>query len=879
VPSAPQGLAQAPSVPINVLEFPSADGAGPSRAATILSTATGIAGGAAAGLTGVGAIAAAAPLPKEVTKLAGKARDLGEKVAKAEKALEFITTDLPNLLEKLVKPPIPQVQFTFEADGQTGWKVRSVEIEEAVGEPYRCIVELRNEHAGADPDALEGASCRLGIERGSAVRHVCGIIRRVWARGTMQDAHLAQVEVVPALALLAQTRDSRILDQEASVDAILRQVLSDALSPYNRKVRLDLERTYQPREYCTQYDESDLDFAHRLMSEEGIFYYFDHSGDAEELVLVDKNQKCPDYRTPEGEPVPVVSPEASHGQIHCETISRFEHSRMLTTTGASVRDYDWTRPELSLHQPESAVAADAKGRKREHYEYTPRQVVAKYDQGSKRYTTDEPTVRVRLRNEELQRESVTIQGGGNVSGLAPGHILEISGHAKGDFDGKYLVTSVKHAGGAPEEVIHEMKDVPHGVKERYWNHFTCVPLKLPYRPALLRRPVIAGPQTATVVGPAGEEIFTDEHGRIKVQFHWDRKGKKDDHSSCWVRVAQIWGGAGWGFVFLPRIGMEVVVQFLEGNPDRPLVTGCVYNGVHPPPYELPAKKTVSTIKTSSSPGNNGSNELRFEDAAKSEEIYLHAQKDLNEVVENDHTTTVHANQTNTVDKNRTKSVGGDESNTISGNRTSTVKKDDTHTVEKTRTTTITGKETQTFKDSRGVTVHVDDSLTVETGTRTVEVKGKLTETYHGGRGATVENGDSLEVKGSNKDDTIHGEYNITADTHFQVKQASDKLLIENQVSIDSVGDISLKNGGVQFTAGKDGKLSINAGSEVSITCGASSLTMKQDGTIELTGVKVKVGNANNNASFEPPGTTVSGVKVSVTAVGIHEIQGAVIKIG
>src|SRR3989441_2894407 len=235
----------------------------------------------------------------------------------------------------------------------------------------------------------------------------------------------------------------------------------------------------------------------------------------------------------------------------------------------------------------------------------------------------------------------------NCARLTPGHTFEIGGHPRKDYNGKYLIVGAQHHGSQPQALGREGA----GSASSYSSSFTCIPADVPYRPPRITpRPMAQGAQTAVVVGPSGEEIHTDEHGRIKVQFHWDREGKKDENSSCWIRVAQPWAGPKWGSLFIPRIGWEVVVEFMDGDPDQPLVTGSVYHADNPPPYSLPGDKTKSTIMSNSSKGGGGSNELRFEDAKGSEEIYLHGQKDWNVVIENDESDTIGGNPTVPVGK-------------------------------------------------------------------------------------------------------------------------------------------------------------------------------------------------------------------------------------
>lgn len=744
--------------------------------------------------------------------------------------------------------PLKPARFRVKLDGcaEADWRVRRLELREGLSEPYRCTLDLEGAHAGSSATALQGSSCVVLVERGTRVRRLCGIVTRVEWRGKVGDAVSVRLRVEPALAALAQTRDCRIF-QEASVKDVLGAVLSP-LSGYGREVKLQLDRSYEPREYTTQYDESDLDFALRLMSEEGIFFFFDHSGEHEQLILVDGNKKCPPHESERGEPVPIVTSRSAPQLLPMESIERLHVEQRMGSTGVVLRDFDWTQPRLDLTQPQEKP----KGTQRTVYEYPSPCVIAGYDEGQKRYTREEAQLRVKLRNEELGARRWACLGDSNLTGLAAGQILEVGGEVEPHHARKYLILGVEHEGQAAE-MLEDPRNPATG--REYRNRFTCIPLDVPYRPPLADRVVVHGPQTATVVGPPGQEIHTDAHGRIKVQFHWDRQGNGDDRSSCFVRVAQAWAGGGWGFVFLPRVGMEVVVQFLEGNPDRPLVTGCVYNGDNVPPYELPAQKTVSAIKSSSSPGGSGSNELRFEDAAGSEELFVHAQKDMNSVVENDRTATVKANDTTTVE----------------GTQTNTVKD--------TRTTTVTGKETQTFEDSREVTVKANDTLTVETGTRTVDVKGKLTETYQGGRGATVQQGDALTVEGSNKTDTVHGEYSITADTHFKVSQNADQLLICDAITLKSAGDITIKNGACAITASAGGKLTVEAAAELRLTCGASSLTLKSDGTIEVNGTsKVNLSSGASTLALQPASASLNSAAITSTAMGIHDIQGAIVKV-
>ncbi|NJK32659.1 MAG: type VI secretion system tip protein VgrG, partial [Deltaproteobacteria bacterium] len=349
---------------------------------------------------------------------------------------------------------------------------------------------------------------------------------------------------------------------------------------------------------------------------------------------------------------------------------------------------------------------------------------------------------VALRRKLHERDAVRYVGVGTATGLGCGVKFELLDHPSPEFDRQYFVIAVEHAAG------DYASSVP---GEAYTNRFECLPVEVEWRPdRQTKRPRIASVQTATVVGPAGEEIHTDEHGRIKVQFHWDRAKLYDEQASCFIRVVQPWAGNGWGFVFLPRIGMEVVVTFVDGDPDRPIVTGCLYNGDHTPPYPLPDDKTKSTIKSESSPGGGGFNELRFEDAAGSEEIYIHAQKDFNEVVLNDHNTTVGNNQTNNVDVDQTQTVHGNQSETVDGNQDMTVGGNRTvhvvgnfdETIDGSETRTVTGAVDETFAASETRNISADQSETIG-GSVTRTISGSVTETVSGSLSQTITGGVSV----------------------------------------------------------------------------------------------------------------------------------------
>ncbi len=515
--------------------------------------------------------------------------------------------------------PLPEVKYSFELKdgGPAPFLPTRFDLTEGMSELYQCVIELVTDDLDADVEKLLGAGVELEILRGDVPRYVTGIIRRVDFIGLGHGRLHVRAFVAPAAWALKLRSDSRHWQKLSAVD-ILKEVLEPPLGDFKRKIRLDLSGKYDKREFCAQYRESDYDFACRLMAEEGIFFYFEFSGDGDELmVLCDNNAALPEVVLADGESTVRIC-QTEFNLVDNETVQSFDWRRNLKSTSVVQRDFDWQAP----YKPpmEEKRILDERGRDREIYE-----------PGERRYGLPDAKKVSARKVESLVAKASVGTGSGNVVCFSPGSHFALDDHHLYDVATEHLVTRVSHSG------TWEAAKAGGGSKgTTYGNEFETIPYSVEFRPPHApQRPLVQGPQTAVVTGPASEEIHVDKHGRIKVILAWDRLSKPDDHSSCWVRVAQLTAGAGWGSMFIPRIGMEVLVEFLDGNPDRPLVTGCVYNGANPTPYELPAHKTRTTIKSNSTPGGGGFNELRFEDAAGKEEIYQHAQKDLKIKTEND----------------------------------------------------------------------------------------------------------------------------------------------------------------------------------------------------------------------------------------------------
>lgn len=559
-----------------------------------------------------------------------------------------------------------QVDALFECpDSDVFFDVLSFKVKERLNTPYIISATLGTDNVDAEMSTLLGLSCSICLTRdGTAMQEqrFCGVISELVEGAS--SAHRAEVEltIVPALKLMELRKDTRIF-QEMSVPDILEKVFGGGLGPFGRSAKLNLNREYPTCEYRTQYNETDLDFALRLMEEEGIVFYFDHQGEAEQLMLIDDPSQHLDIERPAGPEVELLQYESGQGNL--EVLRELHRKGALVPTKLTLRHWNWTTSRMA----EGEVAAEpppdgelpegaASGPEREQYEHDD-QPLTLHEYGGT-YAANDADDQTRLRREAQAWPGKVASGKGTVLSFRPGHRFALSGHRALELDGEYLLFEVEHRWGVDEP-------------ERYSNSLKALPADVPFRPQRRKEHHrVVGMHTATVVGPAGDEIHTDEHGRIKVQFHWDRHGNFDDHSSCFLRVIQAWAGSGWGFVFLPRIGMEVTVQFIGGDPDRPVVSGALYNGDNPPPLSLPDEMTRSTIRSQSTKEADGYNELTFEDLAGEEQIIVHAQKDYNETVENDHSTTVHGSQTQTVDGSQTETVGGKQTLHVKKNRSVTV---------------------------------------------------------------------------------------------------------------------------------------------------------------------------------------------------------------
>jgi len=743
---------------------------------------------------------------------------------------------------------LDRVDYAFTCDEGPGGEffVHRMRMVEAIDTTFELNLEIVTVDLEISIDSFLGAACRLDIIRGDRLRPVFGIIDRVEFLGHNGQQLIISLRIVPAFALAGHVVNSRIF-QEMSVLDIVKKVLDEAFKPYARTHSPGSNsRGTAPRDYCLQYRESDRDFVERLLEEEGISYHFVHDEGLghEVLTFTYENEDFQDIANTDGSAVvPILVSGADDAEI--ESLAGLDYASTLTSTATMHMDFNWKTPSAPLFSP--AEGADDRGRTRRGY---------RHDQ--RRFIEDDGPLRAPEHQAALALAGKVGRGTSNVITFMPTGVFELERHHRADLEQRWVITRVEHRGFAPEVILTSGRaEVDMG---RYLNTIACVPHAVKVRPTRrIPKPRAWGPETATVVGPPGEEIHTDEHGRIKVQFHWEEEPKKDDTSSCWMRVRQNWAGPSWGFQFIPRIGMEVVVEFLSGNPDRPLVNGCVYNGDNPPTYEVPGEKTKSGIKTNSVSGS-GSNELRFEDQSGSEEVYIHAQKDMNTVVGNDQTLSVGHdrsisignNLTDTITKDKKIEVGGDHNESITGNMDLTVSKNQTISVTQNVTETISGKREQTISKTSKVTVLLKSDEIVGL-MKTVKVGGLYSEQVGASRSITAVGAMTFTAGASGKFQCAR---NITVKARKNLALEGDENLATKsgkKTSMESGDDMAID-------AKK--KFSIKVEDEFSVKCGDAEFTMKKDGTITIKGKDITLkatGKVNVKASGD---VTIKGSKIN-----------------
>ncbi|MGT0248056.1 type VI secretion system tip protein TssI/VgrG [Burkholderia pyrrocinia] len=728
--------------------------------------------------------------------------------------------------------------FTLDSPHGDDLKFHTLDGSDELGRLFEFRIEaLADSHSLSLKDML-GKPVTVRIEQqDQSTRYLNGIVARASLAGRRAERHYGYELVVrPWLWLATRRSDCRIF-QNKTVPEIVQEVLST----YGFPIENHLAESYVPREYCVQYNETDAAFVSRLMEFEGIYYWFRHAEDTHTLMLSDamsSHAALSGYET-----IPYIARDRT-AIADEEHIDGWLPAQEVSVGKHQTTDYDYTKPRADL----SSQKVDPRGHDHDGF--------ASFEWPGG-YRDDAPGAHYsRVRLEEQQAEHERASADTDVRGAAPGYLFTLAHCPRADQNREYLIVRCQYrfqenayaSDQGAEAVVHQTM-------------MLVQPSSLPYRsPRETPRPRTNGPQTATVVGPPGEEIWTDQYGRVKLQFRWDRYGQSNQDSSCWVRVSSPWAGGGFGGVQIPRVGDEVVVDFLNGDPDEPIVTGRVYNGEKMPPWGLPGSATQSGLLSRSSPGGTTehANAFRFEDKKGAEQLWMHAERNFDAETEADHSLSVGNNHTHTVGNdetmqvknNRQRSVGQNETVNIGQNRVAQIGANETHGVVGNRTRTVGQNETVTIAANRDATIGGIHNETV--------AKGK-TETI--GEGKTLNVGQLYQT-------TSQDMKTLVAASHTEEIGARTST-ITNAHTL-TVGGEHTVSVGANHTTSVRHQVLVNAGDQLALVCGKSSIVMMSNGTITIQGVNV--------ASTGTDTHSVNGKTVTSSATGEHTVEGTILKL-
>ncbi|ADX44585.1 type VI secretion system Vgr family protein [Paracidovorax avenae ATCC 19860] len=759
---------------------------------------------------------------------------------------------------------------------------RQLRGSEELSQLFSFDIDLLSEGRDIDPKALLGKTATVEIEtEGGGKRYLDGLVTRFGMQGQDHRLYSYHLRLQPWLWVATRRQDFRIFQFKT-----VPQIVQEVLGRYGYPMQLKLTRAYRAWDYCVQYGESDFDFVSRLLEHEGAYYYFQHASGQHTLVIAD-DIVAGHEPLPGAAVIPFYPPEksavADRENIHAWTLGEeIKPGRYYND------DYDFKKPRSDL----SNMRQQPPGHAHDAYE------IYEWPGGYVQHGDGEQYARVRLQ-EGLTGHS-TVRGESRHRSLATGYTFTLENYPRGDQNRQYLITGVTyHLHENPRSSSFNSakpgESLKHNEEQGSFQKFslTAQPTSLPYTPARTTpKPRTTGPQTAVVVGPAGEEIWTDEYGRIKVQFHWDRLGAMDENSSCWMRVATSWAGSGFGAISIPRIGQEVIVDFLNGDPDYPIVTGSVYNAANMPPWALPGNATQSGIKTKSSKGGafgdgmkNGAgdaNAIRFEDKKGAEQVWLHAQKDQLIEVENDEDhwvgqdrrKTIDRDETNTIHRDRTETVDRNEKITVHGWRTEEVDGDETITIHSNRKERVDHNETISIGDNRSETVGINEDIRIgRNRTKTIgrnetdSISKNWTTTVGLLKTETIGVG-CIQTTGVFKMANVGVAYNlnvgITMMTNVGMNR-SDTIGMEHTHTAGKKYALTVGGGGGGAAAGavsknitapsggsggKGGSSLVMDETSITLKVGKSVLEMKDDGTVSVNGKLIQITADGDNVVIQ-----------------------------
>ncbi|MBJ9750222.1 type VI secretion system Vgr family protein [Burkholderia cepacia] len=728
--------------------------------------------------------------------------------------------------------------FTLDSPHGDDLKFHTLDGSDELGRLFEFRIEaLADSHSLSLKDML-GKPVTVRIEQQDlSTRYLNGIVARASLAGRRAERYYGYELIVrPWLWLATRRSDCRIF-QNKTVPEIVQEVLST----YGFPIESHLAETYMPRDYCVQYNETDAAFVSRLMEFEGIYFWFRHAEDTHTLMLGDamsSHTALPGYET-----IPYIARDRT-AIADEERIDGWLPAQEVSVGRHQTTDYDYTKPRADL----SSQKVDPRGHDHDSF--------ASFEWPGG-YRDDAPGAHYsRVRLEEQQAEHERASADTDVRGVAPGYLFTLERCPRADQNREYLIVRCQYrfqenayaSDQGAEAVVHQTM-------------MLVQPSSLPYRsPRDTPRPRTNGPQTATVVGPPGEEIWTDQYGRVKLQFRWDRYGQSNQDSSCWVRVSSPWAGGGFGGVQIPRVGDEVVVDFLNGDPDEPIVTGRVYNGEKMPPWGLPGSATQSGLLSRSSPGGTTehANAFRFEDKKGAEQLWMHAERNFDAETELDHSLSVGNNHTHT--------VGNDETMQVKNNRQRSVGQNETVNIGQNRVAQIGANETHGVVGNRTRTVGQNETVTIAAN-RDATIGGAHTETVAKAKTETIGEAKTLNV-GQMYQTTSQDMKTLVASAHTE--EIGTRTSTIANAHTHTVGGEHTVNVGANHTTNVQHQVRVNAGDQLALVCGMSSIVMKSDGTITIQGVNVASTGTNTHS--------VNGKTVTSSATAEHTVEGAVLKL-
>jgi len=677
---------------------------------------------------------------------------------------------------------------------------KTLKGQESLSQPFHFTVEMLSQNHNLNFTPLIGQPLGVTIQfPEDHQRHLNGIVTRFTQLGRDARFSVYQAELRPQLWPLTLSQNCRIF-QKQTVPEILAQIFAEF---HLKDYRFRLVYNYEPRDYCVQYQETSFNFINRLMEDEGLFYFFEHQADKHTLIIADylsAHPDCPGIDT-------VRFWHSPNDTTPEDVITHCQFSQQLVSGQYAVDDFNFEIPATRLR---SQVGGP-------YGEYR----IYEYGSGHGKRAQGDNKVRRRIEAEELAHQM--LEGQSYCFSFTAGHQFQLTQHFRIELNRAYVL----------RQVIHDLS------LTHYQNHFQAFPAEMPFRsPITTPKPKMMSTQTAIVTGPSGEEIWTDKYGRIKVQFHWDQQGQYDENSSCWIRVNQGWAGKSWGHLSLPRIGQEVIVSFINGNPDTPIVTGAVYNAQHVVPYPLPAQQTKSTFKSLSTKGGLpwlNYNEFRFEDKKGLEEVYLQAEKDWNTLVKNDKTQNIQNDETLTVDHDRTRTVHHDEQVTVDNDRRKTVHHDEQTIIDHDHTQTVSHDEHLVVAHDRTRIVHHDEYITINNNRnqqvnnnqhqvigvdQNIAIGHNQTETVGNNQTEQVGNTLSRQV-GGHQNETIGGNHHVEVGGRLNLKVGRNKTDFTSIASAETVGLAKALTVGAAYQVSVGGIMNETVGGMKSVQVGFS----------------------------------------------------------